>query len=106
MRTLLQRNPEEHSRVIKKMAKLLDSVKVPVGRASIVWVIGEFAGQIPRVAPDALRNLAKSFINEVGCVPSLHSYELTHSFVMVGSRCQAADPDNGCQALRQAGRIS
>ena len=59
---------EEHEHTMKEvishLAKLLDTISVPSARASIVWVIGEYAHKVPKIAPDVLRKLAKSFTNE------------------------------------------
>ena len=66
MRHLLQRNPEEHGRAMRKMARLIKKVEVPMARASCVWVVGEFAQHMKRLAPDVLRRLAQSFTREVG----------------------------------------
>ena len=33
-------------------------------RASITWVIGEYVHKVPKIAPDILRKLAKTFANE------------------------------------------
>lgn len=38
--------------------------QVPVARASILWLIGEYCERVPKIAPDVLRKTAKSFINE------------------------------------------
>ena len=46
-------------------AKMLKTLKVPLARASVVWIIGEYRDKIPEVAPDALRELAKTFCDEV-----------------------------------------
>ncbi len=48
------------------LARLLDRVKVPSARASIIWIIGEFQYKpaLFRMAPDALRRLAISFKEE------------------------------------------
>lgn len=46
------------------MAKLLDFIQVPAARASILWLIGEYNEKVPKIAPDVLRKLAKSFIDE------------------------------------------
>lgn len=54
-----------HNDVITHMAKLLDKIKVPMARASILWLIGEYSERIPKVAPDVLRKMAKSFSSEV-----------------------------------------
>jgi AP-3 complex subunit beta len=64
IRHLLQPNPNEYERIIKRLAIMLIEVKVPVARASIVWMIGEYYTIIPKIGPDALRMLAKSFIDE------------------------------------------
>lgn len=47
------------------MAKLIDFITVPAARASILWLIGEYCERVPKIAPDVLRKLAKSFIEEV-----------------------------------------
>ena len=46
--------------------RLVDHIKIPMARASILWLIGEYCDRIPRIAPDVLRKMAKTFINEVG----------------------------------------
>ncbi|KAL1376274.1 hypothetical protein pipiens_016984 [Culex pipiens pipiens] len=46
------------------MAKLLDFIQVPAARASILWLIGEYNDKVPKIAPDVLRKLAKSFVDE------------------------------------------
>lgn len=47
------------------MAKLMDHITVPQARASILWLLGEYSERVPKIAPDVLRKMAKSFINEV-----------------------------------------
>lgn len=47
------------------MAKMVDTITVPMARASILWLIGEYSERVPKIAPDVLRKMAKSFINEV-----------------------------------------
>lgn len=47
------------------MARLIDSINVPAARASILWLIGEYCERVPNIAPDVLRKMAKSFVNEV-----------------------------------------
>lgn len=53
------------------MAKLVDNITVPAARASILWLLGEYSELVPTIAPDVLRKMAKSFINEVNCENSL-----------------------------------
>lgn len=38
--------------------------QVPVARASILWLIGEYCERVPKIAPDVLRKTAKSFTSE------------------------------------------
>eukprot|EP00062_Callorhinchus_milii_P007699 gi/632949618/ref/XP_007890265.1/ PREDICTED: AP-3 complex subunit beta-1 isoform X2 [Callorhinchus milii] len=64
IKKLLQTQPAQHSEIIKHMAKLLDSITVPMARASILWLIGEYCERVPKIAPDVLRIMAKTFTNE------------------------------------------
>ncbi|CAI9176277.1 unnamed protein product [Rangifer tarandus platyrhynchus] len=64
IKKLLQMQPIQHGEIIKHMAKLLDSITVPVARASILWLIGENCERVPKIAPDVLRKTAKSFTSE------------------------------------------
>ncbi|CAC5376615.1 AP3B [Mytilus coruscus] len=56
--------PSEHKDIIKHMAKMVDTITVPMARASILWLIGEYSERVPKIAPDVLRKMAKTFINE------------------------------------------
>ncbi|KAK7117289.1 hypothetical protein R3I94_022751 [Phoxinus phoxinus] len=64
IKKLLQMQPEQHSDIIKHMAKLIDNIQVPMARASILWLIGEYCEHVPKISPDVLRKMAKSFTNE------------------------------------------
>uniref|UniRef100_A0A8C8BMA8 Adaptor related protein complex 3 subunit beta 1 n=1 Tax=Otus sunia TaxID=257818 RepID=A0A8C8BMA8_9STRI len=64
IKKLLQTQPAHHGEIIKHMAKLLDNITVPVARASILWLIGEYCERVPKIAPDVLRKTAKSFTTE------------------------------------------
>ena len=46
-------------------ARLVDHIKIPMARASILWLIGEYCDRVPKIAPDVLRKMARTFINEV-----------------------------------------
>ncbi|EMS12124.1 Adapter-related protein complex 3 (AP-3) subunit [Entamoeba histolytica HM-3:IMSS] len=63
-----QNDPERDLRIIGKMSKLLIDMKIPQARASIVWVIGEYSQMVPKLGPDILRILAKTFVEEDECV--------------------------------------
>uniref|UniRef100_A0A8D2LWW5 AP-3 complex subunit beta n=1 Tax=Varanus komodoensis TaxID=61221 RepID=A0A8D2LWW5_VARKO len=64
IKKLLQMQPSQHSEIIKHMAKLIDNIQVPMARASILWLIGEYCEHVPKIAPDVLRKMAKSFTSE------------------------------------------
>ncbi|KAM8962157.1 AP-3 complex subunit beta-1 [Pelodytes ibericus] len=64
IKKLLQTQPTHHSDIIRHMAKLLDNITVPMARASILWLIGEYCERVPKIAPDVLRKTAKTFTNE------------------------------------------
>lgn len=46
------------------MARLVDTITIPAARAAIVWVIGEYCEHVAQIAPDVLRKMAKSFVDE------------------------------------------
>lgn len=51
--------------IVSQLAKLLKTISIPMARASIIWVIGEYSENVPLLAPDTLRILTKSFTDEV-----------------------------------------
>ncbi|CAB0043494.1 unnamed protein product [Trichogramma brassicae] len=64
IKKLLQTQPNEHKDIIAHMAKLMDFITVPQARASILWLLGEYSNRVPKIAPDVLRKMAKTFVNE------------------------------------------
>jgi len=52
--------------IIKQLARMLmdNSVTIPQARAAIIWLVGEYNDKIRERAPDVLRCLAKSFLDE------------------------------------------
>nr|XP_057920069.1 AP-3 complex subunit beta-1 isoform X1 [Doryrhamphus excisus] len=64
IRKLLQTQPNQHSEIIKHMAKLFDKITVSTARASILWLMGEYCERVPKIAPDVLRKIAKTFTVE------------------------------------------
>ncbi|KAF2744218.1 ARM repeat-containing protein [Sporormia fimetaria CBS 119925] len=66
IRHLIQRDPESHRTTVVRLAKHLDAATSPQARASIIWLVGEFAGLDPEnnIAADVLRILAKGFADE------------------------------------------
>lgn len=37
---------------------------IPTALASILWLLGEFSHRVPKIAPDILRKMAKSFTQQ------------------------------------------
>lgn len=66
IRHIIQQNPNAHSKTVVRLAKALDTASNPSARASIIWLVGEFAGVNGgnNVAADTLRLLAKGFTGE------------------------------------------
>ena len=66
IRHLIQQDPQSHFGTVVRLAKNLDTTTNAQARASIIWLVGEFAGMEgeSNVAPDVLRILAKGFSDE------------------------------------------
>ena len=66
IRHLIQRDPNSHIKTVIRLAKNLDTATSPQARASIIWLVGEFASVQPEnnIAADVLRILAKGFAEE------------------------------------------
>lgn len=60
----LRANRERDVRIIRQLSKMLETIQVPQARAAIVWLVGEYCEKIPQRAPDTLRVLAKTFVEE------------------------------------------
>ncbi len=43
---------------------MTNKITVPMARASILWLIGEYSDHVPKIAPDVLRQMAKTFCDE------------------------------------------
>lgn len=66
IRHLIQQEPDSHTKTVIRLAKNLDTATNPRARASIIWLVGEFAGidGENNIAADVLRILAKGFADE------------------------------------------
>lgn len=71
IKNLLQTQAADHFEIISQMAKLIDFITVAAARASILWLIGEYSEKVPNIAPDVLRKMAKSFVDEVRMMPHI-----------------------------------
>ncbi|VEL42910.1 unnamed protein product [Protopolystoma xenopodis] len=54
----------DHKKILVRIVHLVDSMTVPSARASILWLLGEYCHRVPKLAPDVLRKMAKSFMQE------------------------------------------
>ncbi|KAL8702974.1 MAG: hypothetical protein Q9201_003857, partial [Fulgogasparrea decipioides] len=66
IRHLIQQTPQAHIKTVIRLAKNLDTTPHPEARATIIWLVGEFAGidSENNIAPDVLRILTKGFASE------------------------------------------
>ncbi|XP_042902045.1 AP-3 complex subunit beta-2 [Parasteatoda tepidariorum] len=64
IKKLLQMQITDHKDIIIDMSRLMDRITVPMARASILWLIGEYAEKVTKIAPDVLRKVAKTFSSE------------------------------------------
>ncbi|PKX97419.1 AP-3 complex subunit beta [Aspergillus novofumigatus IBT 16806] len=66
IRHLIQQDPASHERTVIQLVKHLGSSSSPEARATIIWLVGEFAGVDPKrnIAPDVLRILVQKFADE------------------------------------------
>ncbi|CAI2173586.1 7676_t:CDS:10 [Funneliformis geosporum] len=68
IKRLLQLRPQDNADLIIQLARALDQITVPMARASIFWLVGQYSQNLEKVAPDILRKAAKSFVNEADVV--------------------------------------
>ncbi|XP_073333921.1 AP-3 complex subunit beta-1 isoform X2 [Pagrus major] len=85
IKKLLQTQPTQHSEIIKHMAKLFDNITVPMARASILWLMGEYCERVPKIAPDLLRKMAKTFTAEEDIV-KLQTVNLAAKLYLTNSK--------------------
>ncbi|XP_028272982.1 AP-3 complex subunit beta-1 isoform X1 [Parambassis ranga] len=85
IKKLLQTQPTQHSEIIKHMAKLFDNITVPMARASILWMMGEYCERVPKIAPDVLRKVAKTFTAEEDIV-KLQTVNLAAKLYLTNSK--------------------
>uniref|UniRef100_A0A1A8GML0 AP-3 complex subunit beta n=1 Tax=Nothobranchius korthausae TaxID=1143690 RepID=A0A1A8GML0_9TELE len=85
IKKLLQTQPNQHSDIISHMAKLFDNITVPMARASILWLMGEYCERVPKIAPDVLRKMAKTFTVEEDIV-KLQTVNLAAKLFLTNSK--------------------
>lgn len=60
-------------------------LQVPMARASILWLMGEYCEKVPKIAPDVLRKMAKTFIAEEDIV-KLQTVNLAAKLYLTNSK--------------------
>ncbi|OOQ89273.1 AP-3 adaptor complex subunit beta [Penicillium brasilianum] len=70
IRHLIQQDPSSHKQTVIKLVTHLGTTTNPDARATIIWLVGEFAGVDPghNIAPDVLRILIQGFADETEVV--------------------------------------
>ncbi|PWA82305.1 AP-3 complex subunit beta [Artemisia annua] len=67
IKDIIKQDPPAHDKAIIFLARNLEAIKVPVARAMIVWIVGEYnsvGNIIPKMVPILLRFLARGFPSE------------------------------------------
>jgi AP-3 complex subunit beta len=65
IKRLLQTRPrEQNTQHICTLIYNLEYVVVPLGKSSILWLVGQYADLVPQYAPDILRQFCKTFKEE------------------------------------------
>lgn len=85
IKKLLQMQITEHKDIIIDMSRLMDRITVPMARASILWLIGEYADKVSKIAPDVLRKVTKTFSNEKDIV-KLQTINLAAKLYLINSK--------------------
>ena len=70
IRHLIQQDPSSHKQTVIQLVTYLGTTTNPDARATIIWLVGEFAGVDPgnNIAPDVLRILIQGFADETEVV--------------------------------------
>ncbi|KAI8850247.1 adaptin N terminal region-domain-containing protein [Chytridium lagenaria] len=63
-RQLVQLRPDANAKLIRSLAKSLETITIGAARASIFWLVGQYCTIIPEDAPDTFRYAAKVFAVE------------------------------------------
>lgn len=66
------------------------NLQVPMARASILWLMGEYCERVPKIAPDVLRKMAKTFTAEEDIV-KLQTVNLAAKLYLTNSKQVSAE---------------
>lgn len=61
------------------------NIQVPMARASILWLMGEYCERVPKIAPDVLRKMATTFTAEEDIV-KLQTVNLAAKLYLTNSK--------------------
>jgi len=68
LRALLQQRHQSSDSglgsVLPHLVHYLEVLSAPTARASVVWIVGQYQQEVPKLAPDVVRKLAKTFKGE------------------------------------------
>ena len=65
LRTLIQLNPAAYVKYVHLLAQSLPEIHSSPAKAEIIWLVGEYAGQLEGRAADVLRISLQNFVEEV-----------------------------------------
>ena len=65
LRTLIQMTPTAYVKYIHLLAQSIGEIHSSSARAEIIWLVGEYAGQLGARAADILRISLQDFVDQV-----------------------------------------
>ncbi|XP_076937751.1 AP3-complex subunit beta-A-like [Bidens hawaiensis] len=98
IKDIIKQDPASHENAIIFLIRNLDTIKVPVARAMIVWIAGEYnsiGNIIPKMVPVILRFLARSFPSE----PIETKYQILNAAAKVLLNSKGEDFDTAKKIL-------
>lgn len=106
IRYLIQKDKQSNINTIARLALILtepSSILTMEAKESIIWILGEFSELIPKLIPDILRQLLKSFHSYS------HSPSIRYQIILLSAKIYIADVDNSvvaqmCRYAIQLGR--
>ncbi|KAJ3075445.1 AP-3 complex subunit beta-1 [Podochytrium sp. JEL0797] len=85
-------SPTSKTNLIILLARSLDAIRVPMARASILWLIGQHCETVPKIAHDCFRKVVKGFCGESAIVKL---QVLTMGVKLVSCAAAAVDETEG-----------
>lgn len=79
-------------------------LQVPMARASILWLMGEYCERVPKIAPDVLRKMAKTFTAEEDIV-KLQTVNLAAKLYLTNSK-QVQNNPHGQELIEMDAKLA